>query len=128
MRGKILILALFACFAFGQAGAQAGPQSHNILSDPNLFADAHIKGLDSQVHLSEEQKAKLRPLFVAEGQKLISIMSDGSLREDQRQQEIQRLHEETAAKVASMLTPSQLKQRDNSPRMPAPQQPGSHQI
>ena len=128
MRGKILILALFACFAFGQAGAQAGPQSHNILSDPNLFADAHIKGLDSQVHLSEQQKAKLRPLFVTEGKKLISILNDSSLPEDRRQQAIQQLHEQVAAKVASMLTPSQLKQRNNSPGMPPPQPSSSHQI
>lgn len=129
MRGKILILALMACFAFVQAGAQAGPPSHNILSDPNLFADAHIKAVDSQVHLSEEQKVKIRPIFVAEGQKLIAIINDRSLREDQRQQAIMQLHLETEAKVNSMLTPSQLKQHNNAPRMaPSPQATGSQRI
>jgi len=129
MRAKILIAALFACFALVSAGAQAGPQSHNILSDPNLFADAHMKGLDSQVHLSDQQKANIRPVFVAEGQKLIAILGDRNLRDEQRQQQIQQLHEQTAAKVASMLTPSQLKQRQSAPPMsPARSQPGSQRI
>ena len=122
MGRNIAIAVLIACLAFMQAGAQAGPPSHQILSDPNLFAEAHIKGLDSQVHLSEEQKEKLRPLFVAEGQRLIAIMNDRSFREEQRQQMIQQLHEETAAKVASMLTPSQRKNHDNSSKPKPPTQ------
>ena len=119
MHAKVLIAALIVCLALVQAGAQAGPPSHSILSDPNKFADAHVNGLDAQLHLSEQQKAQLHPLFVAEGKELISILNDSSLREEQRQQKIQQLHEQTAAKVATFLTPSQLKQYSNTPR-PAP--------
>ncbi|HYU44611.1 MAG TPA: hypothetical protein VEK84_00355 [Terriglobales bacterium] len=121
MRARVLIVALIACFALVRAGAQAGPPSHSILSDPNKFADAHVNGLDAQLHLSEAQKAQLRQVFVAEGKELISILNDSSLRQDQRQQKIQQLHEQTANKVATFLTPSQLKQYDNAPRtMPPP--------
>ena len=130
MRARILLVALIACFAFAQAGAQAGPESHKMLSDPNLFADAHVNGLDAQLHLSEQQKAQLRPLFVAEGKELISILNDGSLPPDQRQRKIQQLHEQTRDRVIPFLTPSQLKQFNNSPQMapPARQRKGPQQI
>ena len=129
MRAKILIMALIACFAFAQAGAQGGPESHKILSDPKLFADAHVNGLDAQLHLSEQQKAQLRPLFLAEGKELISILNDSSLPQDQRQQKIQQLHEQTRDKVIPFLTPSQLKEfNEGSSVMPPRRQKGSHQI
>lgn len=115
MRAKVFIAFLIAWLALVQAAAQAGPPSHSILSDPDKFADAHVNGLDAQLHLSEQQKAQLHPLFVAEGKKLISILNDGSLSEEQRGQKIQQLHEQTAAKVATFLTPSQLKQYSNRP-------------
>jgi hypothetical protein len=127
MRAKSLILALFACFAFVQAGAQ-GPPSHSILGDPNKFADAHINGLDAQVHLSEQQKEKLRPLFVAEGRTLISILTDQSLHEDQRQQKIQQLHDQTRDTVLTMLTPSQLKQYSHPPSAQPAQHNGGQRI
>jgi Spy/CpxP family protein refolding chaperone len=121
MRQTVLIATLMACIALAQAAAQAAPPSHNILTDPNRFADAHVNGLDAQVHLSEQQKAKLHPLFVAECRKLIAIMNDSSLGEEQRQQAIQQLHEQTQDMAMSMLTPTQRQQFNHAPR-PAPSQ------
>ncbi len=115
MRKFVVLVALVACLAIAQSGAQTAPPSHNIMSDPNLFADAHLRGIDSQVHLSDKQKETIRPVFFAEGQKLIAILSDVSLSQDQRGLLIQQLHEETAGKVASMLTPEQRKSQQHAP-------------
>jgi Spy/CpxP family protein refolding chaperone len=124
MYRNIAFVALIVSIAIFQAGAQAAPPSHNILGDPNLFADAHLKGLDAQLHLSDEQKQKLRPVFYAEGQRLIAIMNDSSLPDDQKGQKIQQLHEQTEAKVASMLTPAQRKALAPPPtQKPATQKP-----
>jgi hypothetical protein len=120
MRRFFILVAMMACLAIVQAGAQAAPPSHNIMSDPNLFADAHLRGLDAQVHLSDKQKEQIRPVFFTEGQKLIAILSDSSLSQDQRGQLIQQLHEQTANKVASMLTPEQRKGQQHAPA------PGGH--
>ncbi len=109
MRKLFVLIVLLACFAPVQAGAQAAPPSHSIMSDPNRFADAHLNGLDAQVHLSGKQKEELRPVFFAEGQKLIAILNDSALSQDQRGLLIQQLHLQTANKVASMLTPEQRK-------------------
>ncbi|MGC2210091.1 MAG: hypothetical protein WA532_08245 [Candidatus Korobacteraceae bacterium] len=115
MRNFFVLVTMVACLAIAQAGAQAAPPSHNIMSDPNLFADAHLRGVDKQVHLSDKQKEKIRPVFFAEGQKLIAILNDPSLSQDQREQLIGQLHDETAAKVASMLTPEQRKSQQQAP-------------
>jgi hypothetical protein len=132
MRRNTLIFLGIVWLSCALAWAQAAaPPSHNILNDPNAFADAHLNGLDRQVHLTDQQKAKIRPIFVAEGQKLVAIINDPSLSEAQRQAQIEKLHEQTRDKVMSMLTPSQLKQYDNTPKVqPSPKtaQPGTHQI
>jgi Spy/CpxP family protein refolding chaperone len=117
MQKFLVLVMLVACFAIAQSGAQAAPPSHSIMSDPNLFADAHLNGLDKQVHLSDKQKETIRPVFLSEGQKLIDILKDPSLSQDQRGQLIQQLHLQTASQVASMLTPEQQK---NQQRVPAP--------
>jgi len=119
MHRNIIFVTLIVGIAAIYAAAQAAPPSHAILGDPNLFADAHLKGLDAQVHLSDDQKQKLRPVFYAEGQALIAIMKDSSLPDDQKGPKIQQLHEQTAAKVASMLTPAQRKAL-SPPQKPAP--------
>jgi Spy/CpxP family protein refolding chaperone len=115
MRKFAVLVALVACIFIAQSGAQAAPPSHNIMSDPNLFADAHMRGLDAQVHLSDNQKENIRPVFFAEGQKLMAIMSDPSLSQNQRAPLIQQLHVEAADKVASMLTPEQRKRQQHAP-------------
>ena len=109
MRRTFALLVLSVTLSIFPMGAQVAPPSHSILGDANRFADAHLKGLDAQVHLSDDQKQRLRPVFYAEGQALIAIMNDASLRDDQKGQKIQQLHEQTAIKVASMLTPAQRK-------------------
>jgi hypothetical protein len=85
------------------------------MSDPNLFADAHVSGLDAQVHLTDKQKENIRPVFFIEGQKLIAVLNDPSLSQDQRGRLIQQLHEEAASKVTSMLTPEQRKSQQHAP-------------
>jgi hypothetical protein len=109
MRKNLVLAAFIVVIAILRAGAQAAPPSHSILVDPNLFADAHLKGLDAHVHLSDEQKQELRPVFYSEGQALVAILNDSSLSEDQKGQKIQQLHEQTVTKIATILTPAQRK-------------------
>jgi hypothetical protein len=86
-----------------------------MLADPNAFADGHVAALDRQVQLTEAQKAKLRPVFLDEGQRLFAIINSTTMPTEQKQSAIQKLHEDTAAKVNSLLTPEQRQIR------PAPQ-------
>lgn len=80
-----------------------------MLADPNAFADGHLAALDHQMQLTTAQKTKLRPVFFDEGRKLFAILNSTTMPTDQKQAAIEKLHEETAAKVNSVLTPEQRK-------------------
>jgi len=91
-----------------------------MLADPNAFADGHLAALDHQVQLTAAQKTKLRPIFLDEGQKLFAILNSTTMPTEQKQAAIEKLHEETASKVNSVLTPQQRKQETPSQQRPHP--------
>ena len=114
----LLLLVVAPLVVVAQSGGM--PPGHQMLADPNAFADGHLAALDHQVQLSAAQKTKLRPVFLDEGQKLFAIMSSTSMPTDQKQAAIGKLHEETAAKVNSLLTPEQRKKGGPTQQMAHP--------
>lgn len=96
------------------------PPGHQMLADPNAFAEGHIAALDHQVQLTAAQKNKLRPIFRDEGQKLFAVLNSTTMPTEQKQAAIEKLHAETAAKVDSVLTPEQRKQTGPSQQKPYP--------
>lgn len=119
MRRRLTLAMLLICFATALGGAQLAPPSHSMLFDPQQFAEAHLRGLDREMHLSDQQKEKIRPIFLAEGRELILILKDPRLSQEQRREFIRNLHQVTAAKVFSMLTPEQ-RRRNQRPSKPRP--------
>lgn len=111
-RAYILLLLLLSVLTLVAAAQQSGamPPGHQMLADPETFADGHVAALDARLHLSADQKAKLRPVFLEEGKRLFAVLSDDSLPLAQKQAAIAQLHSETAAKVDSLLTPEQRRQ------------------
>ena len=109
-RLSALLLLLSILSPLGLVAQNGGmPSGHAMLADPNAFADGHVAALDRQVQLTAAQKAKLRPVFLDEGQRLFAIISSTGMPTEQKQAAIQKLHEDTAAKVNSLLTPEQRK-------------------
>ncbi len=102
----LLSAALFAQAPPPQSQPQA-PAGHSILSNPEKFADAHVSALDRAVKLTDEQRPKVRAIFVDEAKRLGKIMSDASITDAQRQNSIQSLHLATIHRVAAELTPEQ---------------------
>lgn len=78
-----------------------------MLASPETFADGHLAALDRRVQLTDEQKPKIRALFLDEGKQLFALLSSSSLTPEQKQAGIQKLHLQTAAKVNSILTAEQ---------------------
>lgn len=114
-----LFLILFA--AIGLAAQSSGmPPGHQMLADPNKFADGHIAALDRQLHLSADQKAKMRPVFLDEGTQLFAVLNSNTLSNEQKQAAIGKLHTDTAAKVDSLLTPEQRRQYAPTQQMSHP--------
>jgi Spy/CpxP family protein refolding chaperone len=116
-----LLLLIVALVSLGVVAQNSGmPPGHQMLTDPSAFADGHLAALDHQVQLTEAQKTTLRPVFLDEGQKLFAILNSTTMATEQKQASIEKLHEETAAKVNSLLTPQQRKQRGPSQEKPNP--------
>jgi len=103
-------ILLLAGVRIGTARAQNPPPGHKLLTDADRFADGHVAALDRQLHLTPDQKSKLRPIFKDEAQQLFAIMNNTAMPVEQKQAAIEKLHLETAAKVDSILTPEQRKQ------------------
>jgi len=102
---------LLLTLSFLSLAAQNGmPSGHQMLADPDKFADGHVAALERQVELSPDQKTILRPVFLDEGKKLFAILNSTTMPTEQKQAAIEQLHAETAAKVGSLLTPEQRRQ------------------
>jgi hypothetical protein len=113
MKSKLFTLLLVLALGAMLAGQNAPmPPGHPMLADPEKFADGHVAALDRQVHLSPDQKPKVRAVFLEEGKQLFAVLSHTGLSPQQKHAAIQKLHMETAAKVNALLTPEQ--------RRPAP--------
>lgn len=88
----------------------AAPPGHQMLADPERFADGHVYALDQQLHLSTDQKSKLRVVFLDEGKQLFALLNDAAMPADEKRTAIEKLHVQTEQKVGSLLTPEQRKQ------------------
>ncbi len=102
--------------------APSAPSGHSILSDPNAFADAHLSALDRAVHLTDEQKPKVRAVFIDEANRLGKILGDTKMTDERRQSALQALHMATIHRVAAELTPEQRQKYFNT-QPPQPRQP-----
>lgn len=102
--------------------AQTGslPSGHQMLANPETFADGHVTALDQRVQLTAEQKPKLRAVFLAEGKQLFALLNDPKLTQEQKQIGIENLHQQTADKVNSMLTAEQRRRAAPPEERPVP--------
>ena len=104
----VVLVAVAVCLnVVAQNGGM--PPGHQMLGDPEKFVDGHVAALDGQVHLTAAQKAQLRPVFLDEGKRLFAILNS-SMSQLETQDATQKLHEQTAGKVDSLLTPQQRRQ------------------
>ena len=114
-----LVLSAFPLTTLAQ-NSSAMPPGHQMLASPAAFADGHLAALDKQVSLSEDQKPKLRAVFLQEGNDLFAVFGDRSLSDAQKQTRIQQIHVATRDKVWGLLTHEQRKQMSESPATPRP--------
>ena len=105
MRPKSWVLAVVmiagCLFATGQSRRDGGSQ-HN-----GNMTDAHRKWLDQQLHLTEDQMAKLRPILMEEGQQMKRVRQETYLSGDQKQGKLKEIHKTFEPRINAVLTPEQ---------------------
>jgi hypothetical protein len=63
---------------------------------------------DNPLNLTEEQKAKLRPIIADENQQMDGVRNDTSLTQEQKIAKANQIRQEASPKIKAILTPEQL--------------------
>jgi len=80
----------------------AGMQHHNAES-----VDQHLQMLSEKLNLSDDQKAKLKPVLQDNMEQIKAVREDSSLSEEQKHAKLKSIHESMHGQINAMLTPEQ---------------------
>jgi Spy/CpxP family protein refolding chaperone len=135
MNKKTLLVptcALFMAFAglqgFAQSSADpASSQAANTsqagqAADPETQArvKAKLQELSTELNLTDDQKAQLKPILQDEMQKLRAVNDDASLNADQKKAKITDIRQSYKSQIVSVLNPEQQKKlellKETSPK------------
>ncbi len=109
-----LVMACVSSFAVAQSGRGGGYRRGNA----NRVA-AHLRWLGEQLNLTDEQKAKLKPILLQEGQQLRAAHRDTALSPEQKMDKMKEIHGTFQPQIVAILTPEQqdkYKQLENEAR------------
>ena len=77
-----------------------------------MDADSHLSKMASCLNLSEDQKAKIKPILEENFKAKQAVRADQNLTRDQRRAKMKELRVQMHEKIKPLLTPEQLKQCD----------------
>ncbi len=122
MKRNLIVLFLLSLALSLTALCQTGamPPGHQMLADPEKFAQGHLSALDQQLHLSADQKTQLHSVFLSEGKQLFALLNNSGMSTEQKQIAIEKLHTDTVNKVDAILTPEQRRQFSPPTQGPSP--------
>lgn len=101
-------IVLATClFVTGRTNAapQTPPQGHEAMGTSS--PEAHLQMLGEKLNLTEDQKAKLKPIFQDQAQQLKTVGDDPSLTPEQKAAKKKAIHETTHDQINAVLTPEQ---------------------
>lgn len=114
-----LVLAFAGVQAFAQStadqAATTASQVGQAASDTGAAAkvQAKLQTLSSELNLTDDQKAQLKPILQDEVQQLKSVHDDASLSPDQKKAKVAEIRQSHKSQMSSILTPEQQKKLDS---------------
>jgi periplasmic protein CpxP/Spy len=109
-RWSILTILLLAA---GLTFAQPSQQSQAPTSDKHAgmhheeSADQHLQMLSEKLNLTDDQKAKVKPILQDQMQQMKAVREDSSLSEEQKRAKMKSVHESMHDQINAVLTPEQ---------------------
>jgi Spy/CpxP family protein refolding chaperone len=70
-------------------------------------ADQHLQMLSEKLNLTDDQKAKVKPILQDQMQQMKAVREDSSLSQEQRRAKMKSIHESLHEQINSVLTPDQ---------------------
>ena len=104
----VLVVLATALLLSGQTypAPQTAPQGREAMG-ATISPEAHLQMLSEKLNLTEDQKAKLKPILQDQAQQLRELRDDSSLSPDQKSAKKKVIHETTHDQINSVLTPAQ---------------------
>ena len=104
----VLVVLATCFFLMGQTAtaSQTPPQGHEAMGSTGS-PEAHLQMLSEKLNLTEDQKAKLKPILEDQAQQLKTVSGDPALTPEQKAAKKKAIHETTHDQINSVLTPEQ---------------------
>ncbi|HZR66887.1 MAG TPA: hypothetical protein VFA85_17230 [Terriglobales bacterium] len=105
------------------APAQSAPAQSTAPNGQNSASQSSAQSNeDNPLNLTEDQKAKLRPIIMDENQQMEALRSDTTMTQDQKIAKANQIRSEASPKIKAILTPEQLQKLAELQRQRAGQQ------
>ena len=108
------ILAILVLSATGLTFAQASqesqapaPNKHAGMHHNGESVDQHLQMLSEKLNLTDDQKAKLKPILQDQMQQMKAVHTDSSLSPEQKESKMKSIHESIHDQINAVLTPEQ---------------------
>jgi periplasmic protein CpxP/Spy len=107
------VLLFFACSlatrAQGTGAQQSNPQAQTQNGMHHGQGAGRLEWLSKELNLTDEQKAKLKPILEDEGKQMRAARGDASLSQEQKHDKMKQIHGTTDSQINDILTPDQQK-------------------
>jgi periplasmic protein CpxP/Spy len=107
------ILTILVLLAAGLTFAQPSQESQAPTPDKHAgmhheeSADTHLQMLSEKLNLTDDQKAKVKPVLQDQMQQMKAVREDSSLSEEQKRTKMKSIHESMHEQINAVLTPEQ---------------------
>ena len=101
----VLLALTMSLLLAGQTPATP-PAGHSAMTSANS-PEAHLQMLSEKLNLTEDQKAKLRPILQDQAEQFKAVHDDSSLSQEQKSAKMKALHESFHEQINGVLTPEQ---------------------
>jgi periplasmic protein CpxP/Spy len=81
-----------------------------LAQEHHATAESRLEEMSKQLNLTDDQKAKLKPILQDEAQQMQAVHNDASLSQDQKKAKAKEIHEAFKPQINNVLTPDQRKQ------------------
>jgi periplasmic protein CpxP/Spy len=104
----LVLLAAGLTFAQPSQESQAPtPDKHAAMHHNGESADQHLQMLSEKLNLTDDQKAKLKPILQDQMQQVKAVREDTSLSQEQKRAKMKSIHESLHEQINAVLTPEQ---------------------
>jgi len=104
----LVLLAASLTFAQPSQESQApAPDQHAGMHHNGETADQQLQMLSEKLNLTDDQKAKLKPILQDQMQQMKAVHEDSSLSDDQKRTKTKAIHESLHEQINTVLTPEQ---------------------